>query len=108
MFQLLTQINLESYFFPRTGNENLKSVDKLGTLVSTIASNAIIIAGLILLFFIVAGGIAYISSAGKNNPEGMEKGKKTIMSALIGFIVVFAAYWIVQLIGKITGIDIFN
>ena len=83
-----------------------KDLTGVGTLTSIIISNALVIAGVIVLFFFIAGGIGMISGAGKDNPEKAEKSKKTITSAVIGFVVIFAAYWIVQIIGKITGINL--
>jgi hypothetical protein len=82
-------------------------VTSISGLVTTFLNIAFVLAGLIILFFFVMGGIGMISSAGNNNPQQMEQAKKTITSALIGFIVVFTAYWIVKLIGTITGAQIF-
>lgn len=104
MFLSLAAVDIGAKFF--NNKAFLTKTSDIGTLVSAIASNAIIIAGIILLFLLVLGGIGVISGAGNNNPEQTEKGKKTVSTALIGFVVVFAAYWIVQLIGKITGINI--
>lgn len=77
----------------------------LGDLVSVIVSNALVIAGVILLFFFIFGGISMIAGAGRDNPEQAAKGKQAVTSALIGFIIVFAAYWIVRLIEIITGVS---
>lgn len=75
-------------------------------LVTTFLNIAFVVAGLILLFFFIFGGIKLMSSAGSNNAQDAEQAKKTVTSALIGFIVVFASYWIVKLIGTITGTPI--
>ena len=45
-----------------------------------------------------------IGSAGKNDPQKAEQSKKTITSAVIGFVIVFVSYWIVKLIGQLFGI----
>ena len=84
----------------------LANITDIGKLVSIIVSNAMVIAGIILLFFMVFGGISMIAGAGNQNPDQVAKGRQAVTSALIGFIIVFAAYWIVQLIGAITGINI--
>lgn len=84
----------------------LSDVKDIGKLVSIIVSNAIVVAGIILLFLMIFGGISMIAGAGSQNPEQVAKGKQAVTSALIGFIIVFAAYWIVQLIEAITGIQI--
>ena len=84
----------------------LAELENVGGLVSTILQAGIAIAGIVLLFLLVGGGIAIISGAGNDNPEQAAKGKQAVTSALIGFIVVFASYWIVQLIELITGINL--
>lgn len=85
------------------GGNDLEGVGKL---TSIIISNSIVIAGIIVVFLFIAGGFGMIMGAGKDNPEQAEKGKKAITSAIIGFIIIFTAYWIVQIVGKITGVNI--
>jgi hypothetical protein len=77
----------------------------VGGLVSLLLNIAFVGAGLILVFFFILGGIGLISSAGNSDPQKAEQSKKTLTSAVIGFVVVFASYWIVSLIGQIFGID---
>ena len=74
--------------------------------VTSFLDIAFVVAGVILLFFFVLGGIGMISSAGSDNAQQMEQSKKTLTSALIGFIIIFAAYWIVQLLGRVAGVTI--
>jgi len=78
----------------------LSGVSKL---VSLFLNIAFVLAGLIILFFFVLGGIGMISSAGQNDPQKAEQAKKTLTSAVIGFVIVFASYWIVKLIGQLIG-----
>ncbi len=80
----------------------------LGDLVSVVLSNVLVIAGIVLLFFFIFGGISMIAGAGQDNPEKAAKGKQAATAALIGFIIIFAAYWIIQIVEKITGLDILN
>lgn len=82
-------------------------VTSISGLVTTFLNIAFVVAGVIILFFFIFGGIGMIASAGNDNPQKMEQAKKTLTSALIGFIVVFTAYWIVKLLGTITGAQIF-
>lgn len=74
--------------------------------VSNIISGAISISGVLLLFILIMGGFGIIVGAGNDNPEKIEKGRKAATSALIGFVVVFMAYWIVKLIESITGLSL--
>ena len=78
----------------------------LADLVSVILSNAIVVAGIILLFLLIFGGVSMIIGAGQDNPEAAGKGKQAATAAVIGFIIIFAAYWIIQIIETITGLDI--
>lgn len=89
-----------------SGPSFLTNLTGVGTLVSIIVSNAVVIAGIIMLFLIVLGGISMISGAGSNNPQKVAQGKQTATIAVIGFIIIFAAYWIVQIIEKMTGLNI--
>ena len=75
-------------------------------LVSIILSNTMVVAGIILLFLLIFGGISMIMGAGQDNPEAAAKGKQAATSAVIGFIIIFAAYWIIQIIETITGLNI--
>ncbi len=78
----------------------------IGSLISTLITAALVLAGVIMLFLFVIGGIGIIAGAGSDNPEGVAKGRKAVTSALIGFIIIVAAYWIIQIIETITGIPI--
>lgn len=98
-------VNIGSSLLNDTSGD-LYSAYNISRFVAAISSGAISIAGVILLFLLVGGGIAMISGAGKNDPQTVQKGKLAATSALIGFIVVFSAYWIVKLIESITGLDL--
>ena len=87
-------------------NPNLTTQEGVGKIVSAIIAGSLSIAGVILLFLLIGGGIAMIAGAGKSDPQSVEKGKKAATSALIGFVVVFSAYWIVKLIETITGLNL--
>jgi hypothetical protein len=100
----LAQVTIQEHFLGSSTTPG--APEDVGAFVSSFLSNALVIAGLILLVFMIVGGIGIIGNAGSENPERLEKMKKTIMSAIIGFIVVFCAYWIVQLISKVTGVGI--
>ena len=82
--------------------------DNVSRYITAVITGAISIAGIILLFILVGGGIAMIKGAGKSDPKSVEQGKQAATSALIGFIVVFSAYWIVKLIETITGLSLIS
>ena len=74
--------------------------------ISIILSNAVVIAGIILLILLIFGGLSVIIGAGQNNPEKAAQGQKAITSAIIGFLIIFAAYWIVYWSQQIFGFNI--
>ena len=75
----------------------------LGDLVSLVLTSSLTIAGVIVLFLFIFAGFSIIVGAGRDNPEQAAKGKQAATAAVIGFVVIFAAYWIIQLIEAITG-----
>jgi hypothetical protein len=61
-----------------------------------------IAAGILLLFYLILGGFSILTSGG--NPKNIEAGKNKITYALIGFLVIFTAYWLIQAIGYAFGL----
>lgn len=59
-------------------------------------------AGGVFLLNLVMGGFQLLTSQG--DPKGVSAARGKITNAFIGFFVVFAAYWIVQLIALILGL----
>lgn len=102
----LALINIGEEF--KLGKETGPGVSSLGTLgdiISAILPNIYILAGVILLFLLIGGGLMVIVGAGQESPEKAGQGKKAITAAIAGFIVIFASYWIMQIIRIVTGID---
>ncbi len=102
----IAQIDIGEKFFGSGSTTKLKEITGIGSLVTTVIQIAFALAGIIFIVLLIAGGIGMIAGAGQDNPEQAAKGKQAVTSALIGFIVVFATYWIVQLIEELTGIII--
>lgn len=80
----------------------------IGAFISAVLPNVYIFAGIILFILMLVGGLIVIAGASKGEPESLEKGKKAITAALIGFLIIFTSYWIIQIIETITGIAIFK
>lgn len=80
----------------------------LGSLISILLKNVYVIAGIMLFVLLIVGGISIISSAGGGDPKKAAQGQKALTSAVIGFLIIFASYWIIQIIEYITGLNILN
>lgn len=90
-------------------NNNDTVADVFGTpaqLINTIVPNVFVIAGLIMFFLLIFGGFSIIAAGG--DPKSVEKGTKEVTGAVIGFLIIIASYWIVQIVEIVTGIKIFN
>ncbi|KKU44740.1 MAG: hypothetical protein UX64_C0047G0010 [Microgenomates group bacterium GW2011_GWC2_46_7] len=77
-----------------------------GKLINNILPNVYIVAGLVIFFMIIFGGFTIIASAG--NADKTAEGSKIITSAIMGLLILFASYWIIQIIQVVTGVPILN
>ena len=68
-------------------------------MVNLIVKVVFVGAGIVLFLMIVMAGFSMIGGDSKDK----DKAKTTMTSAAIGFIVMFAAYWIMQIIQLLTG-----
>jgi len=107
MTKLATAFNIGDAFGSRFGQFGSGGLG-LGDFVSIILSNAIVLAGFAMLVLFLIGGFSVIAGAGQDNPDQAAKGKQAITSAIIGFIIVFASYWIVKIVETLTGLQILN
>lgn len=69
--------------------------------LAIIIKNVYIIAGIILFLFVIIGGLGMILNAG--NVDKQKQGSKTLGSAVMGYFIMFAAYWIIRIIEALTG-----
>jgi len=64
----------------------------------TVIQYILAIAGLVAVVYLIIGGFNYITAGG--NEENTKKATKTLLNAIIGLVVIFAAYAIVFTIQK--------
>ena len=79
------------------------SFDNPAQIISELFPRILIIASIILFFLIVIAGVGIIAGAGKDDPHAKEKSRNFLTYAVIGFIIIFGAFWILQIINFITG-----
>lgn len=79
-------------------NINSSSLN-IGTIISSILPYIFTIAGIILLIYLIFGGFQYMLSGG--DPKAAQSARTHITNALIGFLIVFIAFWVVQIFGLI-------
>lgn len=90
--------------FPTAGVIDLKTSLTIGEIISKSLIYLFVIAGLILLFMLIYGGFQMM--LGATNPKTKESASQTITNAILGFIILFISYWLVQILEIILGISI--
>ncbi len=78
----------------------------VGGLIGTILPYILGLAAILLLIYLVTAGLSMMLSRG--DPKAMQGAQAKITNALIGFVIVFFAFTLVALIGRILGIGIFG
>lgn len=64
------------------------------------------IAGVFLLFYLILGGFNYLTSMG--DPKKAAAGQAKITNAIIGFFIIFVAFWIVRIVDYLFGLGLYN
>src|SRR3989344_7116474 len=80
--------------------------DNLGKLMSNALALLFFFAGLLTFFFIVIGGIQWITAGG--DAKAAQSARDRITAAVVGLIVVVAAFAITLILGQVFGINIFK
>jgi hypothetical protein len=94
---------------PLTSNTTVSGTfPTAASLVSVILKNSLTVIGVILLVLLISGGLMFIIGAGSNDSKKSAQAKSLITDALIGFAVVFLAYFIIQIVETVTGLNILN
>ena len=75
-----------------------------GGIISRILEFSFPLAGLILFIMLFWGGFEILY--GSSTSKSMEAGKNRITSAIIGFFLLFASFWIIQILEVVLGIKI--
>lgn len=106
MNKYLAQLDLSKIKLDATGGLLDINDQKLtiGTIISKILETYIFYAAAImLLIYLMIGGFQMMFS--KGDPKAMQAAQSKITNALVGFVIVIMAFLIVQLIGKVLGLQ---
>ena len=88
-----------------TGFTNLEAVSFQGV-VQWAISVVLVLAAVIFFFMLVIGGIKWITSGGDKGKT--EAARSQITAALVGLLIVFASWAILQLVNLVFGVDIIS
>ncbi len=97
-----TEIHLK----PEGGLAGSVSSLTIGGIIAGLLKLALVVAAIVFFFILVIGGIRWIISGGDKGQT--EQARAQITAALVGLVIVFAAWAIAGLIGTFFGVNIFN
>lgn len=100
----LNLYDIQSKAFP-SGNFNYPSVT-IADIINKFLPYVFTITGILLLIYLTLGGFQLMFAAG--DPKKVQGAWGKITNAVIGFVIIFVAYWVTQLIGKVFDISIIN
>ena len=104
--EILAQQNSIELGVPEgSGFENLTNLQFSG-IISAGIQLVLVISAIVFFFILVLGGIRWITSGGDKGKT--EAARNQITAALVGLVIVFAAWAIIQLISTFFGVDILN
>jgi len=102
-------MNIISKAFAQESATTIKSItpgdfkiNDIGFLISSVANILLIVAAIAAFLFLVLGGLQWITSGG--DKSGMEQARNKITHAIVGLIIVAAAYAIMLLVSNFLGL----
>lgn len=76
----------------------------IGNIINTLLPLIFVIAGMGLLIMLISSGFQIMTAV--QDPNRAEEGKQRIVAAFVGFFILFAAYWLIQVLEIIFGFKI--
>ena len=81
----------------------------LGSFVSNLLPNVLVVAGVIFFLFTIYYGFNMIIGAGRHkSPQEIAKDKSLFSATLVGFLLVIVSYFILQILSYVTGVNFIN
>lgn len=97
---MLPTISWDGCVDPVTGVATLACIP---IVIKNVIIAALFFAGVISIVLIIYAGIKFISSRG--DPTQVDAAKKTLTYAIIGLIIIFLSFFIVNVISNLTGVE---
>ncbi len=95
------EITLSDKLILKDGTPVQEVFNSTDDMINLIVKIVFVSAGFFLFLMIIGAGLSLIQGGSKDK----DKAKTTMTSAIIGFMIMFGAFWIMQIIQLITGIN---
>jgi len=92
-------ITIAAPWIPCDQNTQNCSGGNVQTLIKTVIDWMLAIAFGVAVLFLIVGGFWYVTSAG--NEETAEKGKGTVINAIIGIVIIILSYVIINVVYRL-------
>lgn len=87
-------------------NLKFKEAVDVGPFMSQLLQYALVLGGLILLVMLITAGFTILTSAG--DPKKVDAGKSRLTHAAVGFLILFATYWLAQILQVVFNLPILS
>ncbi len=87
----------------KTTNEGIP-LDCVTFVFQNVLTAALLFAGIVALLMIILGGIKFLTSGG--DPKQVEGARNTLTWAIVGLVLVLLSFFILNLIGFVTGVNL--
>lgn len=95
-------INLSDYLILKGGKKVSEVYRRPTDMLNLVVSNVFVITSFMLFVFIIIAGFKFVSGGSK----GMQEATTMLGGVFTGFIVMFGAYWVIQIVQYLTGVKI--
>lgn len=85
-----------------TESQGLEDLTSIGGILGKFVPLFFTLSGLILFVYLIWAGFSYLTSGG--DPQKVEGARGHITNALIGFIIIFVSFWLIQIMKFIFGL----
>lgn len=86
-----------------SGQNGKGGFTSLSGIISFVFPKILIIGGIVFFIMIVFAGLGMISGAGGDDPHSQEQAKNFLTFSIVGLLIMFGSFWILQIISKVTG-----
>lgn len=95
-------VNIAQFFKPA------QSFPTVAALIAVLLPNILLFAGIISFLGVVVAGVRIISHAGAGESDKLSKDQSVFTMAVVGLIIIFGAYFFVQIASTLVGYDFLN
>lgn len=98
-----TPIEIHGPFPTKQGTQGVTEFETIADIVNKLLPIVFAVAGIILFFYLILAGFDLMLSGG--DPKKAESAKAKITNAVIGFVIIFIAWWLTKILATIFGLE---